>query len=399
MKFLPILLAVLLSPQSLFSQLLNSKLNPGFNPQEAKDMIQLCNSFTYLDLYGSDNEIIPEGYVKRYTSPIIGMDNRFQIYTKGSVGVINYRGSTDKKVSWMENINSAIIPAKGTIEIKGHRFNYKFANDTAAGVHSGYALGLAYLHLEVEAQVRKLNAEGIFNIIITGHSQGGSLAILTRAHFNHLPNRDISKKNVFKVYAFAQPMVGNIEFIKEYNRNYCDREMSYSLINPSDMVPMMPLSFNDSTYWQSNLMKALSKDEEFDKSKMLKEGLTILFQNKLQGTVEKFGKSVKKQIEKDLGEVTLPEPRKEINYSQVGNVIQLPPPDYPLELKDSSILSDDYFLADHPRDENGVFENKSVYKKTSVSQNHKPYNYYTSVLKVYFPDKYDAVEPKLFGLN
>ncbi len=398
MKFLPILLAVLLSNNFSFSQTSFSKLQPGFNSQEALDMIQLCNSYTYIDLYGGDKEILPKGYKKRYTSPVIGMDNKFQIYQKGNIGVINYRGSTDKKASWMENINSAIIPAEGTIEIKGKTFNYKFANDTAAGVHSGYALGLAYLHEEIIAQVKKLNNAGVYDIIITGHSQGGSLALLTRAYFEHLPNRKLSKKNRFKVYAFAQPMIGNIELIKEYNAKFSQKEMSYSLINPADMVPTMPLSYNDSTFWSSHLSALLSKDKEFDKSAMLKEGLTILLQKKLQGTVEKFGKSVKKQIEKELGEVTMPEPRREINYAQVGNVIKLPPPEYPLELKDSTILEDPAFLADNPRDENGIFENKSVYKKTSVSQNHKPYNYYTAILKVYFPRKYEMVEPKLFGL-
>ena len=395
MKFLQFLLVVFVAT-GISAQ--NNQLSKGFIPQEALDMIQLCNSFTYIDLYLDDSEIIPRGYTKIYTSPVMGMDNMFQVYTNGNVAVINFRGSTNKKSSWMENINSAIIPAEGTIEIKDDVFNYKFSNDPTAGIHSGYALGLAYLHEELEKQVKVINEKGIYDIILTGHSQGGSLAILTRALFDYLPARRINKSNTFKVYAFAHPMVGNIEFVKEYNQKYTNNDMSYSLINPADMVPMMPLSYNDSTYWKSNLNALLSKDAELDKSHMVKEGLTILMQKRLQGVVDRFGNSVMKQVEKELGDVVMPESKKEINYSQVGNVIHLPPPVYPLELKDSTILEDKAFLKENPRDENGVFENKSVYKKTSVSQNHKPYNYYTAILKVYFPKKYETVEPKLFGL-
>ena len=379
----------------LFSQ---AQFRVGFNANEAKEMIQLCNSFTYLELYHSDKDIIPEGYTRTYTSPVLGMDNLFQIYTKGKVAVINFRGSTDKKQSWMENIHSAIIPAIGSIEIKDKTFNYKFARDTVAGVHAGYALGLAYLHEELLHQIKLLNKKGIFQIYITGHSQGGSLAILTRAYLGYLPHHKLNKKNRFKVYTFAQPMVGNIEFTQEYDSKYSDKGMSYSMINKADVVPKMPISYNDTTFWKSHLGKLLSKEEKLDKSAMFKEGMTLLFQRKLQGINEKFGHSVEKQIEKELGEITLPEPKKEINYAQVGNLIILPSPQYPLEMKDSTLLENEEFLASHPRDEKGVFLNKSVYKKTSVSQNHKTYNYYTAVLQVYFPEEYNRVEPKLFGL-
>ncbi len=376
-----------------FSQ---AQFKSGFNPSEAKEMIQICNSFLYLELYGSDKEILPDAYQKVYTSPVLGMDNRFQVYTKGKIGVIHFRGSTDKKQSWMENIHSAIIPAVGEIDIKEKKFKYQFANDTIAGVHAGYSLGLAYLHEELLHQIKLLNHKGIHDIYLTGHSQGGSLAILTRAYLGYLSHHKLSKKNNFKVYVFAQPMVGNIEFVREYNLLYSEKGMSYSLLNKEDIVPKMPISYNDTTFWKSHLGKILSKDEKFDKSEMLKEGMAILFQRKLQSINEKFGKSVEKQIEKELGEVSFPNPKKEFNYAQIGNVKWLPAPVYPLELKDSSILENEEFLSTHPRDENGVFIDKRVYKKTTVAQNHKTYNYYTAVLKKYFPEEYEAVEPKLF---
>lgn len=394
MKFSLIILALVLSFTHLHAQ-----ITPGFIPEEAKDLIAICNSYTYLDLEGDDAEIIPKGYKRIYDSPVYGMDNKFQIYTKGKTGVINFRGSTDKKSSWLENFYSAMIPVEGEIRISFETFDYKFGKDTSSGVHSGYVLGLAYMHEDLISQVKQLNNQGIYNIYITGHSQGGALAILTRAYFHYLPITKISRKNNFKVYAFAQPMVGNKEFIAEYDRLFSNLEMSYAMINPADAVPRMPLSYNDSTLLRDNLIALISKDQEMDKSKFIKDGLISMFQNKLTGTVNKFGKSVEKQIQRELGEITLPEPKKDINYSQVGNLMHLPPPEYPLEMKDSLLLNDAEFMATHKRDEHGIFEDHSVYKKTSMSMNHKPYNYYASILKVYFPDEYERLNPKVFPLK
>lgn len=375
-----------------------SSLKSGFDAGEARDMIQLCNSFTYLDLHGDDKAIVPAGYTRTYTSPVVGMDNMFQVYTKGTIGVLNFRGSTDKKESWLENFYSAMIPVQGTIQVQDKEFEYAFGTDPAANVHSGFALSMAYLHEDIIAQIEQLNAKGIYNIYITGHSQGGALAIMTRAYLEFKVKSSISSKNNFKVYTFAQPMSGNSAFVREYNSTFCESGKSYSLINPEDLVPTMPSSYNDSTFVRDNLTAMLSKDQEVDKSKFLRDGLMILFDEKLGGIVEKFGASVSKQIQKELGHVRMPEPTGQINYAQVGNLIQLSPPEYPLELKDSSILTNKEFLKEHPRDENGIFLNKAVYKKTSMGNQHKPYNYYTAVLRKYFPKEYAKVEPKSFGL-
>ncbi|MDP4797806.1 MAG: hypothetical protein NWR50_02995, partial [Crocinitomicaceae bacterium] len=69
-----------------FTTLSFSQLQKGFDPQEAKEMIMVCNSFTYLELYRDDEEIIPIGYTKTYTSKKAGMDNVFQVYTHGKIG-------------------------------------------------------------------------------------------------------------------------------------------------------------------------------------------------------------------------------------------------------------------------------------------------------------------------
>jgi hypothetical protein len=64
-----------------------------FDKEEALDMIALCNSFSFIELYNSDSMIIPKGYEKIYTSGVLGMENKYQVYKKGKIAVICFRGS------------------------------------------------------------------------------------------------------------------------------------------------------------------------------------------------------------------------------------------------------------------------------------------------------------------
>ena len=73
-----------------------AQLQEGFDPNEAKACIAMCNSYTFQDLYDSDINILPEGYEKVFTSEVVGLDNMFQVYEKGEVGAINLRGLTSK---------------------------------------------------------------------------------------------------------------------------------------------------------------------------------------------------------------------------------------------------------------------------------------------------------------
>jgi len=375
-----------------------SQLQKGFDPQEAREMIMICNSFTYLDLYKSDKDIIPTGYTKKYTSKAQGMDNVFQVYTHGSIGVLNFRGSTANKFSWLANMYSEMLPAEGEIKVKDVTFNYKMGKDTSSSIHSGYALALAFLHQDILTQIKNLNDQGIYNILITGHSQGGALAVLTRAYLKYVSPSELNPKNNFKVYAFAMPMVGNRSFAREYNRNFSTPEMSFGLINPEDLVPSMPLSYNDSTFIRDNVAALMSDKMDVSKSVFVKEGMILLFQSQFKDIVTKFSSSIKSQLTAEYGEIKTPKAKEGINFEQIGNIIKLPEPEYPLVLADSTILEDKEFLKEHPRDKKGIFEDKSLYKKTSMNLQHKPYNYYTAILRTYFPKEYERIDPKSFGL-
>jgi len=392
MKFLILFFAL------LSFQFVKAQLQPGFEKNEVRDLIQLCNSFTYLDLYGSDDEIIPKNYKKVYTSPACGLDNLFQVYEKQGIGIVNFRGSTSKKSSWLENLYASMIPVKGKIKVNGKGFDYQVGKDTSGAVHAGYVLALNFLHEDLLKQIKTLNDKGIYNILITGHSQGGALAQMTRAYFEYLPNSKLSKKNVFKVYAFANPMIGNQKFCDEYSRSFCNPAMSFVILNGEDIVPRMPISYNDSTFWQTQLTNLLLDRDEFSKSNFAAEGLRFLFKDKIQSLAKKMATDINAQLVKELGDIEMPRFKEEINYSQTGNRTMISSTEYPLELKDPSILQNDSLMKIYKQDKEGVFEDKSLYKKSSWGLQHKPYNYYTAILKDYFPEDYHRLDKKFFVL-
>jgi len=373
-------------------------LEPGFDKTEARDMIMICNSFTYLEIYKDDEDILPEGYEKRYTSGIFGMDNKYQIYIKGNVAVINFRGSTDKQLSWIENFHASMIPARGNMLVEGRRFEYCFARDTAAAVHSGYALGIAFLEQELMFQIKTLNREGIYNIILTGHSQGGSLANMFRAYLENLPPAMLSAKNFFKTYSFAAPMTGNKNFAREYNSRFGEDGTSFNIVNTADVIPTFPVNYNDTNYIRDNV-NSLLYGGDFSLKKMIIDGGTRLFDNRISQLMGYVGKSANKEIGKKVSEFELPERVKDINYFPLESRITLDEFEYPKILKDSSILENDSLMQIYTRDADGNFLNRKLYKSGSWTFQHKPHNYYVAVLKTYFPEEYESLEQKYLPEN
>lgn len=391
---------VLLISTLLVSSTVFGQHQAGFQAQEARDLIRICNSFSYLELYGSDQAIIPVEYQRVYTSPTWGMDNKFQVYVNqnNTKAVIHFRGSTDKKASWLENMYSSLVPARDTI-VKGDSiFLYTCAEDPEAAIHAGYLLGMSYFINDVVDQIRALNQKGIFTIYITGHSQGGALAQMTRAYLNFLPDDQLNPRNKFKVYAFANPMIGNIAFAKEYERRFATPGFSFLIHNPDDIVPKMPLSYNDTTFWKSNLQNLVFDRESFHMKESAADGFMNLLEKRVIRFNNFFSDNIFGQLTNELGAFKMPEYRNESNYMHTSTPILVPPTEYPLELKDSSILLNDSLMRIYKRDEQGVFEDKSVYKKQSSFLQHKAYNYYTAVLKIYFPETYQQLDQKYFVL-
>ncbi|MCX6276420.1 MAG: lipase family protein [Bacteroidetes bacterium] len=382
----------------LFAFQCSAKLEPGFDKAEAKDMIAICNSFTFLDLYNDDARILPSGYEKRYTSGTFGMDSKYQVYVKDEVAVVNFRGSTEKQLSWIQNIYASMIPATGMMNVDGNDFEYCFAKDPLAAVHSGYALSVGFLHNELLYQIKNLNREGIYNIILTGHSQGGAIANLFRAYLENLPGRLLSKRNKFKTYAFATPMTGNKLFANEYNSRFGIDGTSFNIVNPADLIPTFPLNYNDTSFVKDNVNSFLFGND-FSFKKMLMDGGVRMFDGKLSRLMGSVGKSANKKISKDVSDVKLPPPVEDINYFKLESRIELSEFDYPKILKDSSILQNDSLLQIYERGEDGYFLDHDLYKSSSWTWQHKPYNYYVEILKNWFPAEYELLKLKYLREN
>lgn len=381
---------------SLFCFNAAAQLHSGFDKQEAVDMIQLCNSYSFIKMYDNDDKIIPPGYERIYTSGVFGMDNMFQVYTsERGIAVINFRGSTDKKISWMENFYSAMIPSSGTIQIRDSNIDYKFAEDTAAHVHAGYALGIAYMSEAILFHINYLNHQGIYDIILTGHSQSGALCQLLMSYLEYLPKGTMSPENTFKVYSFAAPMLGNAAFVAEYDSLHTDAGMSYLIINEGDVVPALPLSYRDGPLITENQIQRLfDEEEEFDLKAEAYNGFVNFFESGIGNVNSWFSDKVGQQIGNDLGSYSIPSYTGDIDYSRAGNAIELTPVAYPIHLKDSSILDDKSRMAELEIGEDGLFKDKGLYETGSRFYQHKPYNYYIALLKAYYPQRYETIEPK-----
>ena len=394
MRAIIILLAIIVSLRS------GAQVKEGFDKNEVRDMVAICNSFTFIDIYNSDSTILPAGYEKLYTSGVFGMDNKFQLYQKGNTVVINVRGSTDKQISWMENIYSAMIPAKGVIKISGENVEYCFAKHPQAAVHSGYALAIAFLSKDLFYHINSLTKQGVYDFIITGHSQGGSLANMLRAYLENLKHGEISKEIRFKTYSFAAPMVGNKYFVEEYNTRFCLDNTSFNVICPADPVPTFPLSYKEGTnYFSDNLKSLLFDRESFSLKDMATDGAVLLFEKKLVALTQMLGNSASNQISKNVGPVTMPPYVQDINYYKINNRIEIPPVAFPKFLKDSTILKNDSLMAIYKRGPDGHFINQELYAKPGMMYQHKPYNYYVSVLRTYFPKEYGTLRKKYLPEN
>ncbi|PIB35591.1 hypothetical protein BFP72_09395 [Reichenbachiella sp. 5M10] len=377
-----------------------AQMKPGFAPDEARDLVALCNSFGFLEMYDSDADIIPVGYQRVFSSGVFGMDNMYQVYIKGQTGVINFRGSTDDQKSWLANFTSAMIPAQGEMMLRDRVFAYHMSEDTTAAIHSGYAVGLGFLQESLLGQVQALNARGIYDIYITGHSQGGALAILTMAYLHGLPEATLSSQNRFKTYAFANPMVGNKSFSIDYNRRFADTGWSFSVVNLADPVPKLPVSYmEEKALSRQGISSLLGAEEGFDTGELLKSAFLQTFERKATQYLQSFSSHANQRIAKDLGEVILPPYVDDINYYVTGVRKELYPFEYPKILRDSTILENDSLMAVLPRDKQGYFVDESLYQKSPTFYQHKPHNYYVAVLKAYFPEDYQTLSVKCLPEN
>ncbi len=125
--------------------------------------------------------------------------------------IIAFRG-TDEPGDWLDNINVGF---------------------TDEGVHKGFDAAFNDIWLPIERYV--LDNHPGKHIFITGHSSGGALAALAAWRLDQW-----CLVNVWGVYTYGSPRVGNSKFMRSYNDAL--KSITYRHVNNNDIVPRMPSS-------------------------------------------------------------------------------------------------------------------------------------------------------------
>jgi hypothetical protein len=318
----------------LFINFLESQaqqLLPGFNKQEYIKLMQI--SSRQIDTpWVSPKFPIPDGYELIFRSPVVGLDNRWDLWIgKDKIAVISLRGTTKNGISWLENFYAAMLPAKGSIQIrKSYQFNYKLAENKHAAVHTGWLIGMACLSETIIPKIDSLYKSGIKQFLIIGHSQGGALAYLLTANLHYLQKDGKLPSDIYvKTYCSAAPKPGNLYFAYDYE-SYTQQGLAYNVVNADDWVPESPATiqtindFNEVNPFRD--AKSTIKKQKFG----LKIALKVVYRNlvkptnKAQRKNQKYlGVKTTKMVKKTLPELMLPPFANTSNYARAGNFISL----------------------------------------------------------------------------
>jgi hypothetical protein len=362
--FIP-LLAALLSVQTVSGQ--TSRLKPGFDKAEYQELIY-AHALLYDTAMTNRQKFKiprPTHFDSIYTSPVIGLDNRWGLWKNSWVGVINLRGTTLNAVGWLENFYAAMVPARGELQVtKEYTFKYDLAANPKAAVHIGWLLGTAYLARDILPKVDSLYKTGIREFLIMGHSQGGALSYLLTAHFYSLQKQGILPKDIrFKTYASAAPKVANTYFAYEYE-HMVDGGWGYNVINSADWVPEVPFSVQTlSDFNNTNPFKNI--DGIIRKQKLIARiGLRHAYKGlkkpseKAQRNYEKYlGRYAGKIVSKNLPEYQFPTFYKSSNYVRTGPTILL--------------LADEAYYREFPDSDQQVFIHHGLHPYLHLIEQYK----------------------------
>jgi len=197
-----------------------AQLKPGFDAKEYLELMRVSRQ-QFGDTLKGDYTPKPVQYRMVYRSPEGPLKNRWDLWVNDNgIAVISIRGTVQSEVSWLQNFYAGMVPASGQLHINDSTdFKYHLANDSRAGVHIGWLLGMADLSKTIIPKVKELyQAQGIKNFIIMGHSQGAAIAYLLRSYVADLQNSKMLPADIiFKTYCSAPPKPGNIYYTYDYN--------------------------------------------------------------------------------------------------------------------------------------------------------------------------------------
>lgn len=220
-------------------------ITPGYDKEEARALLGLC---AYVE---AEVQLpIPDprpGWALLFDSPEMGdFKNKWQLWRRGSDGrfAIALRGTILQGGSILEDLLSMMVAAEGSLAVGPLKCQYKFADDSEAGVHLGFAMGTLLLLTDrtsgILVQLPKLGVNAGSDLYITGHSQGAAMAMLLRSYLDHTGGTPDNCS--IKTYVFAQPKPGNQHYADDFEDRFCDTGMAFRITNILDWVPQVPFT-------------------------------------------------------------------------------------------------------------------------------------------------------------
>ncbi len=307
------------------------KIAPGFDANECDALLRLNFAFTDTTAHQRFSNF-QQDYEFLYRSPGIGLDNVWDLWLRqDSTVVILLRGTTANMTSILADFYSAMLPAKGKIQLaEGNIFEYKLADSDRAAVHAGFLIGFAFLADDMQPKIDSLYQLGYRDFLISGHSQGGALAYYISAWLNYLKKDQVYQDIRVKTYASASPKLGNMYFAYDYD-NMTREGWAFSIINSDDAIPEMPFTTQqvDIDMNQPNPIFGLMKrfdDLPFFKRVVLKHAFKKMIRNaaKSSESYQKYlGSSLEDFIISALPDLELPKPINTTYFIRPGIPISL----------------------------------------------------------------------------
>ena len=316
----------------LFPALLSAQhLKPGFDKAEYKELMLIsARSTTDSAYYNTFPE--PQHFKIVYHSPEMGLANMWDLW-KGdkSVAVISIRGTTSKQESWLANFYSAMVPAKGSLQLSDNDvFEYDLAPNPKAAVHVGWLLSTAYLSRDMLPKIDSCYKAGTHEFLIVGHSQGGGIAYLLTAYLYNLQKQKLIPSDIrFKTYGSASPKPGNLYFAYDYEA-LTQKGWAFNVVNTADWVPETPVSVQ--TLYDFNAtnpfvdVQSVFKKQKFPKNLVMKHVFKKMEKpaRKAQRNYEKYlGDMTSKLITSYLPDFIPPQYYPSSNYVRTGSTVVL----------------------------------------------------------------------------
>ncbi len=161
----------------------SEELVPGFEPEEYLEMLSI--SAQLVDSIWQEITPNPSQYELVYHSPESGLHNCWDLWVSKSktTMVVSLRGTINQPNSWLENFYATMVPATGKLKLSdSNEFEYKLADDPKAAVHIGWLLGIGCMAPDIMSHIKTQYDNGIKQLIIMGHSQGGAMAYFLHSY-------------------------------------------------------------------------------------------------------------------------------------------------------------------------------------------------------------------------